>query len=106
MKKLNIKGALCALLLVSLSQVSIAEGFMDSVKKGMKTVEKEITSIGDVDYFDYKIVRINKFAAVADIESEIEIYGDLGWELVNTHMLNMNGSYTVIDFIFKRKQER
>jgi hypothetical protein len=105
MKTMNVKSAVLALLLVSLSQVAIADGFMNSVKKGLKGVEKEIASIGNAVHFDYKILRINKFAAVADIESELAIYGDQGWELVNTHMLNMNGSHTVVDYIFKRERK-
>lgn len=105
MKKLNVKSVACALLLISFSQVSVAEGFMSSMKQGLKGVEKKMESMGHVTTFEYKIVRINKFAAVADIESEIATYGDVGWELVNTHMLNMNGTHTIVDYIFKRKQE-
>jgi hypothetical protein len=105
MKNLNIKGAVLTFLLISFSQVSIADGFFASVYNGAKVVGKEVSTIGDVIYFDYKIVRINKFAAVADIESELALYGDQGWELVNTHMLNMNGLHTVVDYIFKREKK-
>jgi hypothetical protein len=68
-------------------------------------VRQEVKSIGNAVDLEYKIVRFGIDKSTDDIESELAMYADQCWELVNKHMLNMNGSHTVVDYIFKREKK-
>jgi predicted nucleotide-binding protein (sugar kinase/HSP70/actin superfamily) len=100
-KKLWIAVCLC---LVSV-QSFVAYKFMDAIKKHLTCLEYEVERMGNALNFDYKIVRINKFPSVADMELKIAFYTGEGWELVSTSTESVDSSHSVVDLIFKREKE-
>jgi hypothetical protein len=109
MKKLlnlNIRDIVLWLFVILFCQILVVSQFGRDVALTLQDVRQEIKSIGNAVDLEYKVVRIRIDTSTDDMESELADCDHEGWELVSKHMLNMNGTYTVIDFIFKRKQER
>jgi hypothetical protein len=67
--------------------------FVKSKQKNMKKLEK-------LPYWEYKIV-IDKYLGYS-IMDEINYLGQLGWEMVSSTGVVVEGSTTQINYLFKR----
>jgi hypothetical protein len=100
-KKLLIAVCVCLLFFQSF----VVYKLMDKIKQIIICVEYEVARMGNALNFDYKIVRIDKFPSIDDMDLKIAFYAGEGWELVSTGTESVDSSHSVVDLIFKREKE-